>query len=123
MKRAILAAAMMTLALGAGAEGLPQLLGNDPLSREILTKTAQENGGVTAAVRVASGQVIALQIADVSSAPASGASLAPAASSPEVSALKTAAALAPKPAKPAKAKKPLKRAVDQLKHAASTKTL
>ncbi|MFI5346721.1 MAG: hypothetical protein ACHQ51_10140 [Elusimicrobiota bacterium] len=121
MKNAILTAAMMMLALGAGAEGMPQMLGSDPLSRQILTKTAQENGGVTAAVRVGSGQVIALQIADVSSAPFA-APLAAAASAPAVG-LKPAEGLAQKPVKAEKAKKPVKHAVDQLRHAAAAKNL
>jgi hypothetical protein len=121
MKNAILTAAMMMLALGAGAEGIPQLMGSDPLSRQILSKTAQENGGVTAAVRVGSGQVIALQIADVSSAPVNAA-LAPAAASPAIG-LKPAEGLAEKPVKPAKNKKAVKRAVEQLKRAAAAKNL
>ena len=116
----MLTAAMMMLALGAGAEGLPQMLGNDPLSRQILTKTAQENGGVTAAVRVGSGQVIALQIADVSSAPFA-APLATAASSPSA-ALKPAEGLTQKPVK-AKNRKSIKRAVEQLHRAAAAKSL
>lgn len=119
MKNAILTAAMMMLALGAGAEGMPQILGSDPLSRQILTKTAQANGGITAAVRVASGQVIALQLAEVSSAPFA-ARLAPAAASPDEG-LKTAAGLAPK-ARKAKAKKPVKRADEQLKRVSKTKS-
>lgn len=121
MKNAILTAAMMMLALGAGAEGMPQMLGSDPLSRQILTKTAQENGGVTAAVRVASGQVIALQIADVSSAPFAARLAAPAAS--PAAALKPAEGLAEKPAKAKKTKKPVKRAVEQLRRAAAAKNL
>lgn len=122
MKNAILTAAMMMLALGAGAEGMPQMLGSDPLSRQILTKTAQENGGVTAAVRVASGQVIALQIADVSSAPFAARLAAPAAS--PAAALKPAEGLAAKPEKAkAKTKRPAKRAVEQLHRAAAAKSL
>jgi hypothetical protein len=97
------------------------MLGTDPLSRQILTKTAQQNGGVTAAVRVASGQSIVLNIADVSSAPFAAPLAAPAAS--PAAALKPAAGLAAKPAKTAKAKKPVKRAVDQLRRAAAAKTL
>ena len=120
MKNAILTAAMMMMALGARAEGLPQMLGSDPLSRQILSKTAQENGGVTAAVRVGSGQVIALQIGDVSAAPATATLAAPATS--PAAALKTAEGLKPKAAKAAKTKKPVKRAVDQLKHMSSAKS-
>ncbi|MDE2143997.1 MAG: hypothetical protein KGJ84_16430 [Elusimicrobia bacterium] len=121
MKNAILTASLMMMALGAGAEGMPQILGSDPLSREILTKTAQVNGGVTAAVRVASGQVIALQIADVSSAPFA-APMAAAAVSPAAG-LKPAEGLAPKAVKRAKPRKPVKRAVEQLKRAAAAKNL
>lgn len=112
----MLAAALMLTALGARAEGMPQMMGTDPLSRQILTKTAQVNGGVTAAVRVGSGQVIELKLADVSSAPL-GAALAPAAASP-AAALKPAGELAPKPAK-VKARKPAHRAIEQLKRAAA----
>lgn len=112
-------AAMMMLALGAGAEGMPQMLGSDPLSRQILSKTAQANGGVTAAVRVGSGQVIALQLADAS-AVAPAAALAAPATSP-AAALKPAEGLKPKAAK-AKSKKPSRRAADQLKRASSAKT-
>lgn len=118
MKNAILTAALMITALSAGAEGLPQILGSDPLSRQILTKTAQENGGVTAAVRVGSGQAIELKLADPSSQ--SAAPLAPAATSP-VLALQPAAGLAAKPAAKAKKEKAPRRAVDQLKHVAAKK--
>ena len=97
---------------------MPQMLGNDPLTRQILTKTAQANGGVTAAVRVGSGQVIELKLADISADPLP-AQMAPAAVSPAVP-LKPAAGLAPKAAK-AKAKKPIKRAVDQLKRVSAVK--
>lgn len=111
MRNALLTAALALTALGARAE-MPQMLGTDPLSRQILTKTAQENGGVTAAVRVGSGQALELKLADVSSAPFA-AHMAPAASSPDL-ALKPAAGLAPKASK-AKAKRAPRRAVDQLK--------
>lgn len=113
-------AALMLAALGAHAE-MPQMLGTDPLSREILTKTAQVNGGVTAAVRVGSGQAIKLDLADVSSAPFA-AKMAPAATSAYL-ALNPAPGLAPKPAKAkAKSKKAPKRAVDQLKHVSAAKS-
>lgn len=119
MKTWITTAALAIAALAAAvapvrAEGVPQLLSSDPLSREILAKTARENGGVTAVVRVASGQVVELKLGGVSS---STATLAPAAD-PANLALKTAADLAAKPAKPAK-RKPVKKAVDQLKRAAA----
>jgi hypothetical protein len=113
MKNAVMTAALMFAALGARAGGMPQMLDSDPLSRQILTKTAQANGGVTAAVRIGSGQVIELKIADVSSAPFA-AKMAPAASATDLY-LKPIAALAPKPVK-AKPKKEPKRAIDQLKH-------
>ncbi len=117
MKNAILTAALMLTALGAGAEGMPQMLGSDPLTRQILMKTAQENGGVTAAVRVGSGQAIELKLADVSSA--SAAPLAPAALSPVLD-LKSAipAAKPAKASKKAKSRRPARRAIDQLKRAA-----
>ena len=118
MKNALMTAVLMLAALGARAE-MPQMLGTDPLSRQILTKTAQENGGVPAAVRVGSGQVIMLSLADVSSAPFS-AKMAPAASATDL-ALKPAADLAAKPKAKKKAKAP-KHAVDQLKRTAAAKT-
>ena len=122
MKNAVLTAALMLAALGARAE-MPQMLGSDPLSRQILTKTAQENGGVTAAVRVGSGQSIELKLAEV--LPSANAApitvkMAPAATEAYL-ALKPAAGLAPKAAK-AKAKKPPKHAVDQLKHVSAAKS-
>src|ERR1700722_559526 len=117
MMKSVVTAIFLFAALGARAE-IPQMLGTDPLSRQILTKTAQVNGGVTAAVRVGSGQVIELKLADISAAPFP-AQLAPPAVSPAL-ALKPPAGLAPKAAK-AKAKKPIKRAVDQLKHVSAVK--
>jgi len=92
------------------------MMGGDPLSRQILTKTAQENGGVTAAVRVGSGQAIELKLTDMAVSPLA-APLAPAVASPTV-VLKTAPGL--KPVK-LKAKKLPRRAVDQLKHVVEKK--
>ena len=80
---------------------LPMIMDTDALSRQILTKTTQENGGVTAAVRVGSGQVVALRITDPSIA------LAP---------LKPAAGLVPKPAKAKR--RAARRAAEQLKRVA-----
>ena len=99
-----LTAWMLLAAVGACAEGLPQTIGNDPLTRQILSKAAQENGGVTAAVRLGTGQTIELE-------------LAPAASSPPP-ALAPIEGLAAKAEKP-KTKKPVRAAVAQLKHVAS----
>lgn len=118
MKNALMTVALMLAALGAHAE-MPQMLGSDPLSRQILIKTAQENGGVTAAVRVGSGQVIELKLADVSSNAPFAAKMAPAASPTDLY-LKPAADLAAKPKAKKKEKAP-KRAVDQLKHTAAAK--
>jgi hypothetical protein len=111
MFKAVVTAALLFAALGARAE-MPQMLGTDPLSREILTKTTQENGGVTAAVRVGQG-VVELKLTDVT-ASSFPAQMAPAVSTPEI-ALKPAAGLAPKVSK-VKAKKAPRRAVEQLKH-------
>lgn len=110
-------AALLLAALRAHAE-MPQLLGSDPLSREILTKTAQPNGGVTAAVRLESGQSVELKLADVTAAAPAAVKLAPAATQAYLD-LNPAPALARKAAKPAKAKKAPKRAVEQLKHIAA----
>ncbi len=122
MKIAVMTAALMIRGSPGGARGaeLPQMLGSDPLSRQILTKTAQVNGGVTAAVRVGSGQVIELKLADVTAGVPDNAQMAPAAASPVLN-LKPAEGLAPKPAKKVKAKKDPKRAVDQLKHVSTQK--
>jgi hypothetical protein len=122
MKIAVMTAALMLAALGARAE-MPQMLGSDPLSRQILTKTAQENGGVTAAVRVGTGQTIELKLVEVTSSPSAApitVKMAPAATSAYL-ALNPAPGLAPKPAK-AKAKKAPKHAVDQLKHVSAAKS-
>jgi hypothetical protein len=118
MRNAILTAALILTALGARAEVMPQMLGNDPLSRQILAKTAQENGGVTAAVRVGTGQAIELKITEPSAAPAA-AKLAPPAKDTDLY-LKPAADLAAKPVK-AKARKPVHRAIEQLKRDAAEK--
>jgi hypothetical protein len=118
MKAWILSSALLLSALGARAEGMPQILGTDPLTRQILAKTAQENGGVTAAVRVGSGQVIVLKLPDATALPP--AALAPAAASPAL-ALKPAAGLAPKAAK-APARKSARRAVEQLKRVSVEKS-
>jgi len=114
-------AALLLAALGAHAE-MPTLLGSDLLSQEILTKTTLPNGGVTAAVRVRSGQSVALNLPDVTAAPAAAATpkLAPAATQAYLD-LKPAAGLAPKVVK-AKAKKAPKHAVDQLKHVSAAKS-
>ena len=120
MKTLAMTAALMLAALGAHAE-MPQMLGSDPLSRQILTKTAQANGGVTAAVRVGTGQSVELKLADVTAAPAYPVKMAPAATQAYLS-LNVAPALAPKPAKPAKAKKAPKRAVEQLKRVSAAKS-
>ena len=122
MKNAILTALAMTVfgAVSARAE-MPQMLGNDPLTRQILAKTEQANGGVTAAVRLGSGQAVELKLSDISSAPFA-APMAPAAASP-LEALKIADGLAPTPA-PAKekAKKDSRRASVQLKRIARRRT-
>ena len=114
--KAVMTAALLFTALGARAD-MPQMLGNDPLSRQILTKTTCVNGGVTAAVRLGSGQVVKLELSDVSFAPFPT-QMAPAAASPAV-ALMPAAGLAPKAAK-VKAKKKTRLAVNQLKHVSKT---
>src|ERR1700722_4744332 len=103
MMKSVVTAIFLFAALGARAE-MPQMLGTDPLSRQILTKTAQANGGVTAAVRVGSGQVIELKLADVTAGVPENAQMAPAAASPVLN-LKPAEGLVLKPAKKVKAKK------------------
>ena len=112
-------AALMLAALGAHAE-MPQMFGSDPLSRQILTKTTQPNGGVTAAVRLESGQAVELKLADVTAAAPVAVKLAPAATQAYLD-LKPAAGLAPKAVK-AKAKKAPKRAVEQLKRVSNAKS-
>lgn len=118
MKTMAMTAALLLAALGAHAE-MPQLLGSDPLSRQILTKTAQPNGGVTAAVRLESGQSVELKLADVTAAAPAAVKLAPAATQAYLE-LQTAEGLKPKAVKTkAKKEKAPKRAVEQLKHIAS----
>ncbi len=121
MKKEVMTAALLLTALGARAE-IPQMLGTDWLSRQILTMTAQANAGVRAVVgiRSASGsvQAIELKLADAASAPFA-AKMAPAASSPAF-APKPASGLAPK-APQAKSRKS-RRAVDQLKRVSKIKT-
>ncbi|MDE2491046.1 MAG: hypothetical protein KGM24_09360 [Elusimicrobia bacterium] len=107
MRRILLAAAMLA-AIPAGAQTMSALVGSDPLTRQILAKAETPDGGVTAAVRVASGQSIVLKLDDVSSTPA--AAEAPAASA---AGLGLPRAAAPK-AKSSK-DKPARRAVDQLR--------
>jgi hypothetical protein len=113
MKNAALTAmlAIGTLVPSARAQNV-QLIGSDPLSRQIIATTSQQNGGVTAAVRSGTGQVVVLHLADVTSS--FSASLAPAASSTDAG-LKTAVELKPKAVKRGKAGRSPRRAVDQLK--------
>lgn len=98
----VLTAGLVLAALSASAEGLPQAIGSDPLTKQILSKAAQENGGVTAVVRLGTGQSVELKVLEA-------AALAP---------LKPAEGLAEKAEKP-KAKKPSRAAVAQLKHVSS----
>ena len=89
MKNAVMTAALLFAAIGARAE-MPQMFGTDPLSRQILMMTAQKNGGVTAAVRIGSGQAIEFKLADAASALLVPATPAPKpASAPKPSKLKT----------------------------------
>lgn len=117
MKNLVLTAWVMLTAAAACAEGLPQAIGNDALTRQILAKAAQENGGVTAAVRLGTGQTIELKLADVSSAPIAAPALAPAAPSPGL-ALSPAEGLVAK-AEKTKARKPPRSAAAQLRHVSS----
>lgn len=124
MKIAVMTAALLLAALGARAE-MPQMLGNDPLSRQILTKTAQENGGVTAAVRVGTGQTIELKLIEANASTSANpftVKMAPAATDAYLQ-LKPAAGLVAKPAKAkAKKEKAPKHAVDQLKKVSAAKS-
>lgn len=117
MKNTALSVCLMLAAAAASAEGLPQAIGNDALTRQILMKAVQENGGVTAAVRLATGQSIELKLADVSSPLAGAAALAPAAKSAALT-LSPAQGLQVKTEK-TKTKKPSRSAAAQLKHVAS----
>lgn len=122
MRHFLLTAILALPALGpaasrARAEGFPQILGNDPLTKQILAKTSQDNGGVSAAVRVGSGQVVLLNPADIAAAPRAVA-LAPAALS-TAAGIKPAADLARKRVKTKG--RPIRRAVDQLKRASAVR--
>lgn len=94
----------MLAAAGARAEGAAvHSVTNDPLMKVILSRQlTAADGGVTGAVRIGSGQAIAIAAEDA---------LAP---------LKPAAGLAAKPAKksPRKARKPVKKASEQLERVA-----
>ncbi len=110
--------AWLMLAAGAlSAESLPQALGNDALTKQILSKAAQENGGVTAAVRLGTGQAIELKLADVCCIPIAVRATAPAAKSPTPTPA-PAQGLVAKAEKPSP-KKPSRAAVVQLKHVSS----
>lgn len=99
-----LTAAMMLAALAASAQGLPQAIGGDFLTKQILRKaTYQKNGGVTGAVAVGTGQVIELRVSET-------ATLAP---------LAPAKGLIAKASAKIKAKKPARRAAEQLKRVSS----
>lgn len=108
MKKTLLAL-MLSFAAGAARADMT-MLGNDPLSKQILSSTSQNNGGVTAAVRVGTGQSIPLNMSD---APA--AVLAPAVTDP-AKPLKPAKGLVPKKPRPRPKFKGIRRkAVEQLK--------
>jgi hypothetical protein len=118
MKHVLLTAALAFAGLAAPARAeFPQILGSDALTLQILDKTKQDNGGISAALRVGSGQILVLNPSDLAAA-ARGAVLAPAAVSPAV-AIKPAAGLTPKKVK-AKSR-PIRRAVDQLKRASAVR--
>jgi hypothetical protein len=121
MKSAALTAmlAMAVLASAARADGVPQMIGSDPLSREILSKTPLQNGGVTSVMRAGSGEVVVLHLADVSSS--FSASLAPAVAAPAV-ALRPADGLAPRKAKRAKGARMPRGAAKQLRRVHATKS-
>jgi|GEM_PF-1979283 len=121
MKKLAAAAILIgTLGLSARAQSVPQIMGGDPLTRQILDSTSKPNGGVTAVVRAGSGQPIALKLTEVSAVFPT--SLAPAAVSVQAAALKTAPGLTPKRAKGPKGRAKLpRRAVEQLRHAAKSK--
>lgn len=65
LKTAALAAMMMLASFRAGAEPSSPMLSNDPLMRQIMSRQlTQTTGGVTGAVRIGSGQSIALSFID-----------------------------------------------------------
>ncbi len=119
MRRVILTAAagLMMAASFARADGVPQIIGSDPLSEQILAQTDKPGEGLTAAMRGASGRVIVLRLGD---APSTAAALAPAAKSPEQG-LAPAAAARRKPARRAQRRRRAmpRRAIRQLKRAAA----
>ncbi|MEK7381798.1 MAG: hypothetical protein AAB262_00765 [Elusimicrobiota bacterium] len=117
MKNMVLTAWLMLAAGALSAESLPQALGNDALTKQILSKAAQENGGVTAAVRLGTGQAIELKLADVCCIPIAVRATAPAAKSPTPTPA-PAQGLVAKAEKPSP-KKPSRAAVVQLKHVSS----
>lgn len=114
IKTGILAAAAMLAALRAPAETTSPSLNHDPLTNQIMSRQLTvPGGGVTGAVRIGSGQAIALNLAD----PLSGSSdtLKDAVADPKVlDGLKPAEGLAPKAVK-AKSRRKVRRATEQLK--------
>jgi hypothetical protein len=116
MRTALLTAILAMAALNAAAEPAATTVGHDPLMRQIMSRQlTQENGGVTGAVRIGSGQAIALSIVDPLSPAVSGEPLKDAVSEAKALApLQPAAGL--KPAKPVKkAAHRARRASEQLK--------
>lgn len=118
MRHAIKAAAFtamtMLAALRAPAETTSASLNHDPLTNQIMSRQLTvAGGGVTGAVRIGSGQSIALNLAD----PLSGSSdtLKDAVADPKaLDGLKPAEGLAPKAVKP-KSRRKIRRATEQLK--------
>ncbi|UPT75071.1 MAG: hypothetical protein M0D55_04990 [Elusimicrobiota bacterium] len=68
--RTIIAAALLgVITAGTSASAEPAHLSNDPLTSQIMSRQlTSPGGGVTAAVRIGSGQAITLQLADPLSA-------------------------------------------------------
>lgn len=97
------------------AHAAAEATAQDPLSRQIFTRQiTQDNGGVTAAVRVGSGQAVELKLIDVNAAPAE---LKDAVADPKaLTGLPTASGLTPaKATRKAAKKRPARRASEQLK--------
>lgn len=101
------------------AQGNPALVSQDPLMQQMRRRQlTQPNGGVTAVVRIASGQVIELKLVDLDIEPVSGPKdgLSPGAAAPNaLRGLDPHPGLADREGKNSRKNRPIKRASEQLK--------
>ncbi|MBI5209467.1 MAG: hypothetical protein HY927_05770 [Elusimicrobia bacterium] len=90
------------------------LASQDPLTRQIISQLTKENGGVKAVVRIASGQGVEMRLGDASSLPAQ-AGQAKQTDLAAIPAITPDPELAKQSKGPARKRKPIKKASEQLK--------